>query len=432
METIAQNQVVKGSGSSNTLPQNSQSNLIDSVGVRCWGSEDTLVLNIYGEIGSSSAEHESFINLLEAEKTACKESGEALRVFQYRGHSYGIRFHGVRAGGQSGISMPYVLEAAGLVVLFTKQRYPSGNSFNCRVLVGSEILMERGGVEGVYPAIMATLEALGVRVLDEVISRIDACVDLPDSVSVFVDAFLSGAVVTRFKDDHLHRSGGRWSGISFGKGAIVLRIYDKLREVEVKRAESKLAILQETRFAALDGGHITRVEWQLRREQLKKWDIQTVSDWVLKAGGVLEYLMFDHTRFLDETPDRTHTSRYKPSALWARCISAFRHAFAEGHARPALKPREYFGGAIQALVKQAVGCISTALAMDRHGLPVDENDPVFTRSGWLREFAALVSREALEVDIPDRIAGRMLDLFAVARSRSPYFSADGIQGLQVT
>ena len=77
----------------------------------------------------------------------------------------------------------------------------------------------------------------GVEPIDKV-SRVDLCVDLPGvDVGKFCTLALHGQSVCRATQDDFHRDRGRFTGVTFGRGDIVARIYDKVLEVSTAKPD---------------------------------------------------------------------------------------------------------------------------------------------------------------------------------------------------
>jgi hypothetical protein len=95
----------------------------------------------------------------------------------------------------------------------------------------------------------------------------------------------------------------RETGIVFGSGSIMLRIYDK--QLEIKRNPSKQSVfnsvweIDEHRDTA-----VTRVEFQLRRDVLKQMGINTLKDLEKKKVGLWRYCTEEWTRLSVKPVDR--------------------------------------------------------------------------------------------------------------------------------
>ena len=141
---------------------------------------------------------------------------------------------------------------------------------------------------------------------DEGLSRVDFTFDfeLP-AVDFDEDCF-----VTLATKDSKHRKDRKVQTFGFGRGDIVLRVYDKA--AEINEASGK------TWFFDLWGGvkeNVWRVEFQVRKEVLKRFGIRTFEDLFGGCGDVLRYLAHEHTT-LRMRQDDSNRSRWPIHPLW--------------------------------------------------------------------------------------------------------------------
>ncbi len=139
----------------------------------------------------------------------------------------------------------------------------------------------------------------------ETLSRVDYCFDyhLPE-----ID-FTEDSFVSRSTKDSQYREAKRVQTFSFGKGDIVLRVYDKVAEIQQQS--------QKVWFFLLWGRDtdVWRIEWQVRKSILKQHDINTFDDLQDQQGDLLRYLSTDHDTLRVPTND-SNTSRWPLHPLW--------------------------------------------------------------------------------------------------------------------
>ncbi len=145
-----------------------------------------------------------------------------------------------------------------------------------------------------------------VHARDEGLSRVDFTFDfeLP-----FID-FDQDSFVTLASKDAQHRKDRKAQTFRFGEGDVVLRVYDKT--AEIREASAK------TWFYDLWGGvteNVWRVEFQIRKDVLKRFGIRTFQDLFDGSGDVLRYLVHEHTT-LRVRQDDSNRSRWPLHPLW--------------------------------------------------------------------------------------------------------------------
>lgn len=140
----------------------------------------------------------------------------------------------------------------------------------------------------------------------EKLSRVDFTFDyqIPE-IDFDEDSFVSMA-----DKDAQHRKDGRVQTFRFGSGDLVLRVYNKSDEIVEKSAKSW--------FYPLWGveDNVWRIEWQTRKEVLKRFGIRTFQDLAERQGDILRYLANEHTT-LRISGDDSNRSRWPLHPLWA-------------------------------------------------------------------------------------------------------------------
>lgn len=139
----------------------------------------------------------------------------------------------------------------------------------------------------------------------ETLSRVDFCFDydLPE-----VD-FDENAFVSLASKDSQHRENGQIQTFTFGRDGVVLRVYDKIAEIEQQS--------HKTWFFELWGQEegVWRIEWQVRKEMLRRFGIRTFGDLYDQSGDLLRYLASEHDVLKVPTKDRNR-SRWPVHPLW--------------------------------------------------------------------------------------------------------------------
>jgi hypothetical protein len=142
--------------------------------------------------------------------------------------------------------------------------------------------------------------------ISESLSRADYCFDYKlEELDFNEDSFVSRAA-----KDSKHRENGKAQTFTFGKDDIVLRVYDKVAEIEQQSDKTWFFILWG------EDGHIWRIEWQIRKDILKTFGIVTFQDLKERIGNLLQYLAEDHDTLRIQTED-SNRSRWPLHPLWA-------------------------------------------------------------------------------------------------------------------
>tara|TARA_R110002110_G_scaffold258135_1_gene474043 strand:- start:2027 stop:3163 length:1137 start_codon:yes stop_codon:yes gene_type:complete len=192
------------------------------------------------------------------------------------------------------------------------------------------------GADALHARILAWAESLNAHMYKmESISRADWAFDfhLP-SVDFAEDHFAS-----RARKDNTWRDAGRVQTFQFGTGDTVVRVYDKVAEIE--QASSKiwfhdiwarpLADLGiGDRPTGTDGINVWRVEFQVRRDRLRDGGIITYTDLTELAGDLLRDLAYRHTTLRCPIGDDSNKARWPLHPLWDALQTAIEDMPAQG------------------------------------------------------------------------------------------------------
>ena len=140
---------------------------------------------------------------------------------------------------------------------------------------------------------------------EESLSRVDFSFDylLPH-----ID-FDENSFVSRSTKDSQYRENGSVQTFSFGKGDIVLRVYDKIAEIQQQSSKVWFYLLWH------QDQNVWRFEWQLRKKALRKFDIQTFEHLKNQQGDILYYLVTEHDTLRIPTTDKNR-SRWPLHPIW--------------------------------------------------------------------------------------------------------------------
>lgn len=321
------------------------------------GGVDWLSIAVYGDWDTQK--YWQLRRVLEAGKVKAQEAGENAVMDLPEGGQAVVRPSGVRHGP---IFAEWVIECGGVKLHLSKRQFEHATMPSLFVELGSVALMQYGHV-ALWEDVQRLLGELGFSRTRDVPSRVDICVDRPGvSMTEYACLYDHERYVCRACTDQKWRDRKKVTGLGFGKG-IHCRIYDKLKEVESQ--PEKYAVLLERRYGGVRPASAVRVEFQLRRDEMKdQFDVKDTADLFAKLGSIAKFLTEDWLRFTEKTVDRknNHQGLAGVAAEWEAVKADFAEAFsgsdlaAEKRAVQAPRPK--------ALVKQAWGCLLAAMAAE--------------------------------------------------------------------
>lgn len=272
------------------------------------------------------------------------------------------------SGMGSGIKCRWRLERGGVQIGIHTD--PTGTIPAVLVEFGYQALKFRK-----FPDVVAEVEevlrAMGFNIETHKISRIDLQLTLDLPFLYVAEAFKKNLIVSRVKKwreirgtVHRHDTGEElqtqyetfWGGS--GK-TIMIRLYDKIKECF--KGPDALEKLNDLYAIMGVREHLTRVEFELRREWLKEYQIDTITDLYARMPEVLRYLTQDYFRVLDSEKN-SHAEKQRLSPWWEDVQKKFELAFNATYEGKVLERIESRVFNADALIKQALGCLKSALA----------------------------------------------------------------------
>jgi hypothetical protein len=336
---------ITGGTSSQESPEGQGGGGLDTLDVACVAAWDA----------------EAFLNLvpkLEAAK-ASAQGGSPTFLEHPDGGRVLVRPAGYRAWGKL-VLVEWVVDFDGIEIGLARSVVGTEKRPNVFVHLGSLVLMQLGHVEAWGQAVR-WLSLVGVQVQQALPTRADLCVDAPGAdIGELAQLWHDGAYICRAKDDNVFRSNKRVTGVVFGKG-VRCRVYEKV--VECQDDAAKWSVLVAARYDGQEPQQAVRVEFQLRREQLRElWSVGDVADLFSKLQAIAVELSTDWLRFTEDAVDRKnkHQSRAVTAAIWERVQRLFVTAFAPGAEAPRRQAKR---PAVDGLLKQAWGCLKSACAV---------------------------------------------------------------------
>jgi hypothetical protein len=121
--------------------------------------------------------------------------------------------------------------------------------------------------------------------------------------------FNEDSFVSYSSKDSQYRQDGVVQTFTFGKGDIVLRVYDKVAEIKQQSDKVWFYLLWE------QAENVWRIEWQVRKSILKQFGIITFNDLKNRQGDLLHHLASEHDTLRIPTND-SNASRWPLHPLW--------------------------------------------------------------------------------------------------------------------
>jgi hypothetical protein len=235
--------------------------------------------------------------------TVAKERLRASRSRDVAIVNLGAIDFGLRPNG-SGSGYPLVLDCPDWTMECGEFNSPS-----FFVTFRSQALWHKGAA-ALHDQFLTWAESVGLQIIrPESLSRVDFTFDywLPA-----VD-FDEDSVVSLSAKDRLYRENRKVQTLTFGKGDVVLRIYDKIAEIAEKS--------DKVWFFDLWGvkDNVWRIEWQVRKDVLRRFGVRTFQDLFDGQGDVLRYLATEHDSLRIHSED-SNRSRWPIHPLWSDLI----------------------------------------------------------------------------------------------------------------
>ncbi len=230
----------------------------------------------------------------------------------------GLDWNLMRTGTQK---FNYRLKAGDVTLLFNRRAH-YGNIPNFRIEVGS--LTSQTSLYQTINNIKHWMERKHAIFMKEQVSEVHLAVDFIGLDIKTLDIANQDRWIHRshiFDPHYKHR---KLTGVSIGKGDIMLRVYDKV--AELKGSEHKQEVFTDLwQVSSYDEYPVTRVEYQLRRPVLKEFQhlefcngVHTVKNFLFAIKSLWFYCTSDWAAFNKTIVDRKNKnqSKAKCSEFW--------------------------------------------------------------------------------------------------------------------
>lgn len=268
----------------------------------------------------------SFLDLLSDAKKKADSVGEDITL-NITDHSRVVVQHH-RHSGKGANYLNVLMIYRGITIgVFTGPQRKNGKTLEMTV-TGS--LLTEIGLGSCRQIMKQALDDLRFEVKEELVGEIHFAVDIPVEAGEIVQLMLDGHLVTRVKDRQYRQTYGKWSGATLGqRHKKYLRIYDK--KEELKKEPRKADIYEENISGGPLSGPLTRVEFEIGREEFTEHSINTYEDLCNSVDDLLEYLVKDWFRIQEkaleaDTKKRTNSARGRDSLhpIWQAVSDGFK------------------------------------------------------------------------------------------------------------
>jgi hypothetical protein len=398
-----------GGGSSNTPPSNTKF-------VKCLGGEDWLELSLY-------LQHRNFLPLkqrLDAAREASEAHNRGPDELEFAGRKFLMLPSAALAGTkEKQVVYRWRLRSEDGWWLLLMNRPHVHETLPTGIARASSLPLMRIGPTAYLRQLQETLDDLGITLVREKVSRVDACADLDEmSVEPLYHAFMRGHFVCRARNSTEriaeesidgYRIGREPTGFDFGKGQVRFRLYDKVRKC--LNDWEMLLLMQTRRWGGLGGNSAIRAEFELRREKLKALGIDSVADWRAKRGAVTHYLTHEWLRITASEVDPKHPDRAPVHPHW----TAIQDAMAAWSGAPVaeLEPLPRLPIRADHLLQQVVGALVSYHA--RVGTNIDSED------AFAHESMAAILDTIEGRDLAEEVRRRAVELGVARRQRGATF-----------
>ena len=251
---------------------------------------------------------------LEETKQAAQATEFESEPINLAGHTFNCHRNGTRL-------FTYRLVKGDVKLLF-HSRFHESTRPNARLEIGSMSCWAPGYQKN-YDEFIKLVELLGGVVVKERVSEAHLCADFIgvsiDDLPVHnEDYWITLAHAFSYRSNRR-----KFSYISWGKGDLMLRVYDKVMELEHSSNKKEL-FLDVWGLDSLEGTSVTRVEYQIRRPVFNSFKpkVNTLEDLKDSLKTLWDYCTAEWTRLVERPVDRNHHQSRAVIHSWWRQVQA--------------------------------------------------------------------------------------------------------------
>ena len=339
-----------------------------------------------------------FERLIETLEEAKERAGDAARdglegfAMHLDGQDILVTPTGGRAGGseaKGGVIYKYRFFCQG--VEFMIHSKPSKHIQPVRIRYGAESVQgHRDKFFNVhFGFVLPFLKILGLTVTEDKLSRVDMQCLIDISVDEFIRLLREKHVVTKLRKKAEYGTMTRVETLEIGSlSNVQFCFYDKGRQ------HTKLDLIKAAMFIRDCVGDewynsnrpITRIEIRLGRDFLRCVGVSSVADLQKREQGIIELLTTEWLRILEKPKVRGCEATATIHPIWERVRNLFFAYFTGNEVEVEYKKHESLVCDPEALEKQALGCLSAALAV-RHGEQDYVESSEHLGNIWIRDYS---------------------------------------------
>ena len=276
--------------------------LVNSSAIKVHRGIDTLKVSFYADWADFS-EYESLLETKELLQATEFELSAPISIgfLKFNLHRSGVRFYPLRL-------------TCGDITLLLSKTVSTASRPTIRLEIGS--LSSQTALLNTLSTIKVWFEQNGIEIVREVVSEVHLAADFIGQAIEHLNLTNEDFWIYKAVSFTVHRHNRRLSGVSIGKGDIMLRVYDKV--LELQSAHHKQEVFSDLWGVPFSKDlNVTRVEYQLRRPVLKdftdlehcKEGVTTVDDLLKGLNALWLYCTVDWARFVKTLVDRDNNNQ---------------------------------------------------------------------------------------------------------------------------
>jgi hypothetical protein len=175
----------------------------------------------------------------------------------------------------------------------------------------------------IYERMILWLKALGASIVKETVSEVHLAADFINTDITSLGIANEDRWVSRVHKFNTHNDRRKLSGITLGKGDIMLRIYDKV--LELNRSQHKQEVFAEIwGVIVYNQLPVTRVEFQIRRTVLNEFEkkIVNVNSLLCSLQSLWTYCTQSWSRFCENSVNRNHNQSKAINSIFWNTVSS--------------------------------------------------------------------------------------------------------------